>query len=126
MSKTSRDVKPFGVVIRFLRVEKKTPFLAEVSGIQIMDENSRKVGWISKKTRSEAVESPEHENCSKPGWCSIIVVGSKGFWEWILILFTYYNTEDSEWMNHQANKPTWAEHVTMCKQNLSNPTLVEK
>lgn len=56
----------------------------------------------------------------------VLVVGSKGFWERILILFTYYNTQDSEWMNQQANKPTSTEHVTMCKQNLSNPALVEK
>lgn len=94
MSNLLEDVHAF-----FAGGKKTSIFWHRVLGIQIMDENNAVRGWNLQNTRI----------VPNPG--DVLVVDSQ------LILFTYYNTEDSEWMNHQANKPTWAEHVSMCKQN---------
>ena len=121
MSKTSRDVKPFSADFHpFFAGGKKTSiFWHRVSVIQIMDENSPKRLGVNLQKNS-AVRGWNLQNTRivpNPG--DVLVVDSQ------LILFTYYNTEDSEWMNHQINQRQLSMLVCASK-TLSNPTLVEK
>lgn len=84
MSNLLEDVHPF-----FWGRKKNLHFLAEVLGIQIMDENPPK-GWLNLQ-KNNAVRGWNLQNTRivpNPG--DVLVVDSQ------LILFTYYNTQDAE------------------------------
>lgn len=122
MSKTSRDVKPFGGFSSvFCGRKKKPPFSGRGFGYPNHGWKLPPKGWelISKKTTQWGGGiSRTRELFQNPG--DVLVVDSQ------LILFTYYNTQDAEWMNHQINQRQLSMLVCASKTLAIRPWLKNK